>query len=295
MSDSAPRLELLAGDENERLAAARSLRINPRDEAVGPLKAALAREHVRWVKTALVEAIDACEAVRQPIGTLQQSRENDEAGDTSQAYADGRRDGLQQALHELTPLLGLARAAAENELSPGSAVQTQLERMRTVSAALRQMVNASGVPERNEFDLAKLLRDFERAPPVPCEDDVVGTRGDSPFFIKGDPGLLGLAVQPVIANAIEAVLSVDPSPPKQSVMISWGTESGMYWIAVIDSGPGPPPQADVFALGATDKEGHFGLGLATVATAMESLDGSPTMEQNARGGTTVILRWPKVT
>jgi signal transduction histidine kinase len=291
MAEEWPESSSLSGGEHERLVAARFLRANPAASAVSDLKAALARENVRWIRTALAEAIEACEgeATVSPMPPLAL----DESADALQAYADGKRDGLRTALHELTPLLGMARVAAEAELSPGSEVQTQLERMRAVSGALRQLVNASAVAERTEFDLSEVLLGFERSPPVPCPAGVVGTRGTTPFVVRGDRDLLGVAVQPVLANAIEAVLSVSPSPPRRSVMISWGADNDAYWIATIDSGPGPPPGGDAFALGATNKDGHFGFGLSTTRTAMESLGGSAAIERNSSGGATLLLRWPR--
>jgi signal transduction histidine kinase len=292
VGEPAPDRKLFGGDEQRRLAAARELRVNPTREALDELNAALAREHVRWVRIALTEAIQACEAVDVPPAEDPPGPESEETADMHQAYADGRRDGLRQALHELTPLLGMARAAAEGELAQGSEVRAQLDRMRAVSGALRQLINASAVPERREFDLAALLMRFEQSPPVPCRDGVLGTRGQTPFFIKGDSDLLELAVQPLVTNALEAVMSVNESPPSGSVMVSWGAELESYWIAVIDSGPGPPAAADLFAVGATNKPGHFGFGLETTRTAMTSLAGSAAMEKNGRGGATVLLRWP---
>lgn len=69
-----------------------------------------------------------------------------------------------KALHEIAPLLGLARAAAESALDEDSQVRTQLERMRAVTGALRQLVSASSVPERRDFDLSELLAGLRLSP-----------------------------------------------------------------------------------------------------------------------------------
>lgn len=285
---------LADADEEERLRIAREVRRHPRPEAVAPLKAALAREHVRWVRVALQEAIDECEgAASASAGERTAEDEAEASEDIRQAYADGRRDGLRQALHEIAPLLGLARAAAESDLDEKSRVRTQLERMRAVTGALRQLVSASAVPERRDFDLAELLTALRLSPPARCPDGVVGTRGDSPFVISGDRDLLELAVRPLLTNAIEAVLSVRPAPPARSVMLSYGTEQAAYYIAIIDAGPGLAAGAEPFAPGVSTKEGHFGLGLETARTAIESLGGSLALEGNRQGGATAILRWPR--
>ena len=296
MTERLPDESALANaDEEERLRIARKLRRYPRPEAVASLKAALARENVRWIRVALQEAIDECEGATVASASERAAEDETEASeDIRQAYADGRRDGLRQALHEIAPLLGLARAAADADLDEQSHVRTQLEQMRAVTGALRQLVNASAVPERRDFDLADLLSELRRSPPAPCPEHVVGTRGDySPFVISGDRDLLELAVRPLLTNAIEAVLSVAPEPPARSVMLSYGTEQAAYYIAVIDAGPGLAASADPLASGVSTKEGHFGLGLETAQTAIESLGGSLGLEGNRQGGATAILRWPR--
>ena len=165
--------------------------------------------------------------------------------------------------------------------------------MRAATGALRQLVNASAVPERRPFNLAELLTEMQVSPPAPCPEGVVGTRGDSPFMISGDRDLLELAVRPLLTNAIEAVLSVEPAPPTRSVMLSYGIEQDAYYIAIIDAGPGLAEGAKPLVPGVSTKDGHFGLGLETARTAIESLGGTLVLEGNRQGGATAILRWPK--
>jgi signal transduction histidine kinase len=285
---------LADADEDQRLRIARELRRHPHPAAAAPLKAALAREHVRWVRVALQEAIGECEGAASASAAERMAEGEVEASeDIRQAYADGRRDGLRQALHEIAPLLGLARAAAESDLDEQSEVRTNLERMRAVTGALRQLVSASAVPERRDFDLAELLTTLRLSPPAQCPDGTVGMRGESPFIINGDRDLLELAVRPLLTNAIEAMLSVAPTAPARSIMLSYGTEQVGYYIAIIDAGPGVTAGAAPFVPGVSTKEGHFGLGLETARTAIESLGGSLTLEDNRHGGATALLRWPR--
>ncbi len=295
MSEPADDLSALAdADEEVRLQIARRLRRSPSPGAAAALKRALAREHVRWVRVALQEAILECEHATTTQGDSDVDDDIEERADTGQAYADGRRDGLRQALHEIAPLLGLARAAAETDLDEASPVRVELERMRAVTAALRQLVSASAVPERHEFDFGRLLNDLRVSPPCPCPDDVIGARGDSHYVVTGDRDLLELAVRPLLTNAIEAVLSVSPTPRALSVMLSYGSERKNYYVAIIDAGPGLAADADALTpQGVTTKEGHFGLGLETARTAIASLGGTLGLGPNPQGGTTAILRWPR--
>jgi C4-dicarboxylate-specific signal transduction histidine kinase len=164
--------------------------------------------------------------------------------------------------------------------------------MRAVTSALRQLVSASAPSERQDFDLANVLMTLKNSPPTPCREGVIGTRGDTPFVINGDRDLVELAVRPLLTNAIEAVLSVMATPPPRSIMLSYGLEHLAYYVAVIDSGPGVSGTSELFAAGVSTKRDHFGLGLETSRTAIESLGGSLTLGGNRQGGATAILRWP---
>jgi signal transduction histidine kinase len=283
-----------AGDE-ERLAAARDLVRNPRPVALGPLTKALKRERVSWVRTALEEAIERCQALGETPGleTEESSRPDEDDLDRLQAYADGRREGMRQVLHELASPLGLAHAALAREPADIEEAMRQLGRMRHIAAALRSLIGASGVVQASEFDFAPHLSAFEVSPPVECPDGLVAAQGPRPFPVRGDRDLLELAVQPLVVNAIEAVLGIGGDPPARGVIVSWGPDRQGCYVAVIDEGPGPPARLEeLIALGASDKPGHIGFGLETARTAIASMDGKLTLERNRRGGATAILRCP---
>lgn len=281
----------LHGPEAERLRSARELRRHPDRQLLKALIEARARERVRWVRTALDEAIESCKnagsGVRVPL--VSKSAAEDDS-DARQAYLDGRSDGLRQALHEISPLVGLARAAAEE--GEEEAIAHQLERLRAVCAGLRSFVSAAQGPDFREFDLSKIARHFAKQPPLECPADLIGARGTVPLIARGDPDLLQLALRPVVINAIEAVVSLGPPLPAHGIVISWGVEGHSSWVAVIDRGPGLESSGDLFAAGATTKHGHLGFGLTTTQTAMASLGGRAEISSNRDGGATVVLEWP---
>lgn len=297
MSESGDGADPLLGvGEEERLAAARDLVQNPHAEALGPLKKALQRERVSWIRTALNEAIERCEALGEAPGleTEESSRPDEDDLDRLQAYTDGRRDGMRQVLHELASPLGLAHAALGRDPANVDKAVHQLTRMRHIAAALRSLIGASGVAKPTEFDFAPDLSAVETSPPVECPDGLVAAHGPRPFPVRGDRNLLELAVQPLVANAIEAVLGLGGDLPARGVIVSWGPHHEGFYVAVIDEGPGPPTGLEeLIALGASDKPGHSGFGLETARTAIASMDGTLTLEHNRRGGATAILRWPR--
>jgi signal transduction histidine kinase len=285
----------LDAEDEARLAAARDLARNPRSDALGTLTRALRRERVSWVRNALNEAIERCEALSEgpDLETEEVRRPDEDDLDRLQAYADGRREGMRQALHELASPLGLAHAALGRDPANIEEANRHIARMRHIAAALRRLVGASGVAQSTDFDFAPHLTAFETAPPVECPAGVVVAKGPRPFPVHGDRDLLELAVQPLVANAIEAVLALGGEPPSRGVIVTWGPDRQGCYIAVIDEGPGPPAELEeLLALGASDKPGHIGFGLETARTSIASMDGDLTLERNRPGGTTAILRWP---
>jgi signal transduction histidine kinase len=273
-------------DEGVRLRTARKIARRPDPAYAEHLRRALVTEDVGWVRSALELAIARCEAETSKGG------DGDAAEDLQQSYQDGRRDGLRQALHELSPVVGLAYAAMQEDQR--EELQKQLDRLRSVTAALRGLVTAAGPPVTREIDIAEVLTALAKSPPVACRDGLVGTLGPVPFVARADTHLLELAVQPLLINAIEAVTATHPEPNRRSVMLSWGADGEDNWIAVIDEGPGPPnDQGDLFTTGTSTKRGHLGLGLETARTAISSMQGSVELRRNERNGATALLRWPR--
>jgi signal transduction histidine kinase len=276
----------LSGSEEERLETARYLRRDPRPDLLQALQQARAIEKVRWVRIALDEAIDACEGKRSHRAASHLALQ--ENSDARQAYEDGRSDGLRQALHEVSPIVGLARAAADD--GDQDEVQRQLDRLRAVCSGLRGFLHALSPREFREFDLSSIPRGLAESPPIDCPEGILTARGISPLLVRGDPDLLQLALRPIVINAIEAVCSLG-DPESNTVTISWGLERDTCWIVVIDRGPGLDPQLDPATSGGSTKEGHIGFGLATAHAAMNSLGGKVEVAGNRHGGATVLLEW----
>jgi signal transduction histidine kinase len=278
----------LSGTEASRLQAARELRRTPEAQLLAVLQKARAREGVRWIRIALDEAIAAARDVETPAADDHFPVEQDDS-DALQAYADGRRDGLRQALHELSPIVGLARVAAEDGDEVG--VSRQLDRLRAVCAGLRGFASASAVAQIGEFDLSSVPLGLAENPPIDCPEGLISANGVSPLLVRGNRDLLELALRPVVVNAVEAVRSLGGEPQPNAVMISWGLEQESCWIAVIDRGPGPASEDDPFLPGASTKPDHLGFGLTTAQAAMASLGGEVEMGLNGHGGTSVLLQW----
>lgn len=167
----------------------------------------------------------------------------------------------------------------------------ELEFLSEVCSGLRTISAATQAPEILEFDLAAELTQLgralaaERLCPVRCN-------GPNMFTVKSDRGMVKLAVQNIVVNAIEATLSIGPAQEDRAVILTWGSSASGFHVTVIDRGPGPPRfLAAIKNAGVSTKAGHPGYGLATASEALRSVGGTVRIRRNDRGGTTVVLAW----
>jgi signal transduction histidine kinase len=285
--------KLRVGNGRERLEAARFLAETPtltpdeRQELAG----VLAQETVPWVRTALSRAIRVGDfrTIEDPSEVdvdLRSIRE-----DVSSAAVHEATDRI---LHELSPTVGRALLSAEREIDNYGSSRTrhELERLSVLVSAIRELSQATSIPMIDEYDLSKQITEL-----VKTEEESAGcpirASGQSPFMVFADRGFLEIAIQNGLRNAVEATQSVSPKTPSP-ITVNWGIGDREFWVVIIDRGPGPPPAADdLFALGATTKSNHSGLGLATALRALRGLGGDVSLVRNELGGATYCLRWPE--
>ena len=158
-------------------------------------------------------------------------------------------------------------------------------------------------------DLMKDLLLFARPPqprmasvdPVPIVATVIGLARQDPsaravaFDLDGaappihaDPELLKLILQNLLLNAVHAVQG------RGSIRVEIRASDATCAIAVIDTGPGIPPEVreKLFTPFFTTKSRGTGLGLSTAKRFVEAQGGSISIECPASGGTTVVIRLP---
>jgi signal transduction histidine kinase/HAMP domain-containing protein len=106
----------------------------------------------------------------------------------------------------------------------------------------------------------------------------------------GDAEVLRQAVQNLISNGVQALPSRDGR-----IILASRTTNREILIAVIDTGPGIPPDilAKVCDLYFTTKDGGTGVGLALVRQAVEMHGGDMDIASTVGAGTTVTLRVPR--
>lgn len=290
--------DLTKPELDTRLKAARTLAGSARPEDAAALQQALAKEKVAWVRTALRQAI-----LRVSAGEKASGMSDHEFGQlvSEEAFDHIRTVAVsavtKQIVHEISPVLGLIRLHAKDEIEgyEGSQTRTHVDRLGDWLQALDRLSRAAVPPVFEELDLSATIRGIVEAETT-GHSAKVELAGPSPQLIVGDPALIELALANGLRNAIEAVeashSASDELPP---IVINWGDTDQEVWVAVLDKGPGPPLAVDrAFDIGSTNKPDHLGMGLATARQAVESLSGVATLAlRSEEGGARFELRWPR--
>lgn len=274
----------------ERLRGARMLVELDAAPSLARLRQLRSVEPDSWVRAALDRAIEKWEFPAAATKT-------EEAWITATTYdlEDTKAEAIQTVtqlfVHEIRPLITDISRAAQSELGvtyPQSVMAKRLNRLRNFLATIQRLNDASTAPESIEFDLVDLVVEEINAGGYTASQ-AISSRTDSVSAI-GDPGLVRMALQNAIRNAVEA--SEHTSKP---VIINCGVNSMEAWISVLDDGVGLPEAKErLFDPGVTkkSKDDHFGWGLTIARRALSSLGGEVDLLPRKTGGAACEIRWP---
>lgn len=240
--------------------------------------------------------------VRRALATLTRGTQSPSAGQTamdgdelssaSELHNDAEAEAIaeitQMLLHELKPIVGRLDDDARLEVRNFEASQTRhnIERLRSLLAAIKVYGQAAATPTYVEFDLtesvtASVLQLREHS------SSVVLARQE-PVPAVGDWSLIEIAFQNGLMNAGE---STKWSP--KSITVNWSRTDRDFWIAIIDQGPGMNGDPELaFRPGATSKDEHDGFGLTNARRSMASTGGSVTLSTAGSFGARFEIRWP---
>ena len=294
--------DLRSDDAGRRLAAARRL-ADVGELADGrAISFALRRERDRWVRQALIQALQAVR-LKALNGRPRRAPERPEVGAARLAVdlrAEATKEVVSLLLHEIRPIVGEARAHATREWPgfPDSATSGDLDRLVSLLAAFDILHRSSEAPTLSEkFDLALLVdAALESLAPARPESPVITTTiGERPYPLTGSRGLVDIAIRNGIRNAVEATEeAIANDMPTGPILVSWEATDRQHVVRILDEGVGLPDSADqAFELGRSTKEAdtHFGVGLWAARLAASSLGGDVTLTPRSRG-VAYTLRWP---
>jgi signal transduction histidine kinase len=215
----------------------------------------------------------------------------------SEVYARATEELTDRFVHELRPLVGMARVHASREIEnfESSDTASALAQIQDLLRGFDTLGRAAASPRLVERELASFIREVV----AHCQAELADSglqmtppalEGPDPLLIVTDPDLLGFALRNGLRNAFEA--SKGTSEP---IVVTWGQSQTEYWIAVLDYGDGlPADQSALFTIGTTNKERHLGLGLAIADRAMATLGGTVSLESQPNGSTRFELKCPRV-
>jgi signal transduction histidine kinase len=295
-------LELLhSPDSHLRLKAARYFSRFAAHGDRQEIQAALATEDVVWIRAALTRALETSSSRAVDPPRMEARYEVAEESDVvDDVYAQAIEETTRKLVHEIEPILGIARLCAQKEIKDyqGSKTKQQLDRLATVLRAIDTLSRAASAPIIEEFDLSDLVRSIAESE-YPVQEIGVDLAGPKPMVVVADKALIEIALVNGLRNALEATraflkISSLETARTPKVTVSWGETDRDYWLTVLDRGIGLPHGLDrVWDMGLTTKEDHLGMGLAIAQRAVLSLRGKILLNPRADGGAAYEFRWPK--
>jgi heavy metal sensor kinase len=212
------------------------------------------------------------------------------------------------AAHELrTPLaviLSETQTALRRDRAPEEyrdsirACEEAAQHMRRLSEALLALarLDAGNAPGKREpVDLALVARECLDRLQATADQRGIRLQTDlRPATLPGHADQLGR----VFANLLENAL--DHTPAGGTVRATTAAENDQVVAVVADTGAGIPPESlpHVFerfyqvAQSRSEREGHFGIGLALCKAIVEAHGGRIEAASELDAGTTMTLRWP---
>jgi signal transduction histidine kinase len=279
----------------DRLEAARYFAAYALPEHENELREAISRENVHWIKVALKRALARISPATESASTDKSlDRDDVPARFAAQVYADALETAASQLIHEIEPLLGTLRLAAESELKDFAESNTckNLDRLDELLAAFSRLRRAASAPKIEEFSLDELVQRCiqEQAQP---EGLYVQKAGPQPCVVEGDSSLVLLSLNNGLRNAIEATVAAGTDLKNLPITVAWGHTDVDCWISIVDLGVGFKGNLQrAFEMGTTTKQGHLGMGLAIANQALSSMAGQLILVPNQRG-IRFEMRWPK--
>jgi signal transduction histidine kinase len=289
---------LFSDDTEERLAAARYFSRFGTVADVELLNERASVESVSWVRRALEAGLERLqtEARSAPTAVDYQSLPEPSAALVRSLAAEAVEEVSGTILHEFSPIVGALKLTAQKEFVnfKGSQTERFVEQLSKLLRAIRHLRTASAVPKYTEVNLSHFVKDIVALQTEELDGIDVHLAGPTPFIIHADVDLLNLAITNGLRNACEAIRgSVSPRLPQ--ILFNWGRAGPERWLVMMDSGPGfSGNPLDALKMGVSNKEDHFGYGLATAQYAMRSMDGEVILSNRANGeGACFELRWFK--
>ena len=288
--------KLRSESPTDRLEAARFFAEHAVSDNERQIREAVAQENVPWIRSALRRALARLSADDDTASPERSTLDVDDlpAGFAAQVYAEALESTASQLLHEIEPMLGTLRLAAEAEVPNFDELSTRrsIDRLDGLLSALSRLRRAASAPKIEEFRLDELVLRLIQETKSP-DGLQIQKAGPQPSIVEGDSGLVSLCLLNGLRNAIDATVEAAGDLSRIPIAVAWGTTDVDYWVSIVDLGVGFKGNLQrAFDIGTTTKSGHLGMGLATAKQALASMGGQVILVPNERG-VRFEMRWPK--
>jgi len=199
--------------------------------------------------------------------------------------------------HDLNNLSGIALMSLGALGDDGTLAQPALFRAERANQAIGELsrrlqrVARTGGDPTGATDLRQVVEDVVALIRPTCKEDSIDVElvdDGRPALVRGDQTMVRQAVMNLVLNAREAMRGVALDRRTVEIRLRGGDTVSLE---VCDDGPGIPGDllGQLFFPFVSSKEGHAGLGLATVRASMKHFGGEVAAANNSDGGATFRL------
>jgi signal transduction histidine kinase len=254
----------------------------------------LTAEQARAIELLAHQVVDVLELHRA-------TRELEQSNARLTMFASQVSHDLRNPLAALSGFLQVAQDSGELEDAPTAAyavdrAEAAAERMSSMVTDLLAYAKAGARPRRDEVDHAGLLRAVREDLDAVIVETGAEIAVDADLHVVGDPMMLRMLFQNLLANAIKFSAAGGRAP---HIAVTAAELPGAWRITVDDDGPGVPP-ADrdrVFGLmerAAGDDVPGLGIGLAAGRRIVDAHGGSIAIEDSPLGGARIAVTLPRL-
>jgi signal transduction histidine kinase/CheY-like chemotaxis protein len=145
-----------------------------------------------------------------------------------------------------------------------------------LSRRLQRIARSGTDPKSGAVDLRQLVEDIVVLIRPLCREDAIRltlSAPDEPVIVQADQTMVRQAAMNIVLNARDAVRTMPVE--RRAIDIAIAPMGGEVCLEVRDQGPGVPKELaeEIFRPFVTTKDGHAGLGLATVQSSMKHFGG----------------------
>jgi signal transduction histidine kinase len=196
--------------------------------------------------------------------------------------------------HDLNNLSGIALMSLGSIGKCDAQTQQALSRAERANEAIGELsrrlqrVARNGGDPTGATDLRQVVEDVVALIRPTCKEDSISVElvdDGRPAVVQGDQTMVRQAVMSLVLNAREALKGSESERRRVAIRLGGGDP---VTLDVSDHGPGIPGDllSQIFLPFVSSKDGHAGLGLATVRASMRHFGGEVLAANNADGGAT---------